>query len=229
MAHFQQHSHVPKFGNWDTDNVPYTAYFENARREKAGFMMNPNDPMENPEAFNMCMRVGENVDADEVKASHTYPHKKGSHLHHRSRGSFTSEFASQRNHVDHSVINSQSDQKRSMSKGASTISNFSSSSHNRHRSGSHSLNDHQNHQPIPKFGSWDAKDPRSGEGYTAIFSKIKEERQIASSHISTMSTQPLNNCSNNKNQYTGPSFSYIKKKDGAENIRNEIQLMEMMK
>jgi len=30
---------------------------------------------------------------------------------------------------------------------------------------------------IPKFGTWDVTNPNSGEGYTAIFSKIKEERQ----------------------------------------------------
>lgn len=44
-------SHVPKFGNWDGDNIPYTTFFENARRERAGMKMNPNDPEENPEAF----------------------------------------------------------------------------------------------------------------------------------------------------------------------------------
>ncbi|KAL3596084.1 hypothetical protein D5086_007721 [Populus alba] len=47
----QQRSHVPKFGGWDKDNVPYTAYFDNARRGKSGVRMNPNDPEENPEAF----------------------------------------------------------------------------------------------------------------------------------------------------------------------------------
>lgn len=46
-------SHVPKFGNWDGDNIPYTTFFENARRERAGMKMNPNDPEENPEAFMM--------------------------------------------------------------------------------------------------------------------------------------------------------------------------------
>lgn len=53
MTWLQQRSHVPKFGNWDGDqNVPYTAYFENARKEKVGGVrMNPNDPEENPEAF----------------------------------------------------------------------------------------------------------------------------------------------------------------------------------
>ncbi|XP_038984306.1 RPM1-interacting protein 4 isoform X1 [Phoenix dactylifera] len=48
-----QHAHVPKFGNWEGDgDVPYTKYFDNARKGKAGGkLINPNDPQENPEAF----------------------------------------------------------------------------------------------------------------------------------------------------------------------------------
>lgn len=44
---------VPQFGNWDgEDNVPYTIYFEKARKAKnGGNMINPNDPMENPGMF----------------------------------------------------------------------------------------------------------------------------------------------------------------------------------
>ncbi|KAI0492530.1 hypothetical protein KFK09_026803 [Dendrobium nobile] len=43
-------AHVPKFGNWEDKDIPYTIYFENARKEIArGF--NPNDPEHNPEAF----------------------------------------------------------------------------------------------------------------------------------------------------------------------------------
>ncbi|CAN1767497.1 RPM1-interacting protein 4 [Linum perenne] len=47
----QQRSHVPKFGNWESDdNVPYTAYFDKARKGRTGGkMINPNDPMENPD------------------------------------------------------------------------------------------------------------------------------------------------------------------------------------
>jgi RPM1-interacting protein 4 len=47
-------AHIPKFGNWDNDgNVPYTVYFDNARKGKGvgGKPMNPNDPVDNPEAF----------------------------------------------------------------------------------------------------------------------------------------------------------------------------------
>ncbi|KAJ0988881.1 hypothetical protein J5N97_007237 [Dioscorea zingiberensis] len=47
-----QHAHVPKFGNWDNSDVPYTQHFDDARRGRnAGRMINPNDPQENPEAF----------------------------------------------------------------------------------------------------------------------------------------------------------------------------------
>lgn len=70
----------------------------------------------------------------------------------------------------------------------------------------------QNHRAtaIPKFGTWDVTNPKSAEGYTAIFSKIKEERQIKSSHVSSIhSTPPLNN-SNIKNQY-GESSSWLSK------------------
>ncbi|KAK7303358.1 hypothetical protein RJT34_14262 [Clitoria ternatea] len=198
-----QHSHVPKFGNWDNDNVPYTAYFENARR---GIMMNPNDPMENPEAFNMCIRVGENVDADEVKGPHG--NHTRCHLHHRSRESQGSE----RSHnSDHFVIQ-KSHQKRSIGKRGKSISSFSSSSHNRHKSSSSSSNDHTvglKHEAaaIPKFGTWDVSDPKSAEDYSAIFSKIKEEKQITSSHISSISTPTLDKCANIQNR---PSFSLSK-------------------
>ncbi|GFP85687.1 rpm1-interacting protein 4 [Phtheirospermum japonicum] len=31
---------------------------------------------------------------------------------------------------------------------------------------------------VPKFGDWDESDPRSGEEYTIIFDKLREERRI---------------------------------------------------
>ncbi|XP_075519607.1 RPM1-interacting protein 4-like isoform X1 [Primulina tabacum] len=45
-------SNVPKFGNWEgEDNVPYTVYFDKARKTRGGKMINPNEPQENPEMF----------------------------------------------------------------------------------------------------------------------------------------------------------------------------------
>lgn len=44
--------HVPQFGKWENEeNVPYTVYFDNARKGKGGKMINPNDPEENPDMF----------------------------------------------------------------------------------------------------------------------------------------------------------------------------------
>ncbi|GFZ13473.1 hypothetical protein Acr_23g0018580 [Actinidia rufa] len=49
----QQRSHVPKFGNWTSEeNIPYTVYFDQARKNRTGGkMINPNDPQENPDMF----------------------------------------------------------------------------------------------------------------------------------------------------------------------------------
>ncbi|KAL8482083.1 hypothetical protein ACS0TY_028288 [Phlomoides rotata] len=49
-------SNVPKFGTWENaegNDVPYTVYFDKARKNRGGGgkMINPNDPQENPEMF----------------------------------------------------------------------------------------------------------------------------------------------------------------------------------
>lgn len=45
-------SNVPKFGNWESDdNVPYTVCFDKARKTRGEKMINPNDPLENPDMF----------------------------------------------------------------------------------------------------------------------------------------------------------------------------------
>lgn len=120
--------------------------------------MNPNDPMENPDAFKN-VRVGENmVDADEVMGSDGYSHKGNSlengrfgalgnhtqgHMRVRSRGSdggLTAEFVSEQRHFEHSVSH-KSDHKRNISKGGSSLKSFSSSSHNTNKSRNSSFNE----------------------------------------------------------------------------------------
>ncbi|CAK9168230.1 unnamed protein product [Ilex paraguariensis] len=48
-----QRPNVPQFGNWENEGaVPYTIYFDNARKgKKGGKMINPNDPQENRDLF----------------------------------------------------------------------------------------------------------------------------------------------------------------------------------
>ncbi|XP_039166698.1 RPM1-interacting protein 4 [Eucalyptus grandis] len=167
MALSQQHSHVPKFGNWDSDNIPYTACFENARREKAGVKMNPNDPEENPEMF-MLGRGGVDIDNDS-QASVAFEHNiseghRRFNVHRRTP----------------------SDQQRD------DLQEDSPKVHRRAPS-------------IPKFGAWDETDPRSGEGFTVIFSKVKEEKHNASSKIPVLPPEQIAHSSNHQKRESSSS------------------------
>lgn len=42
------------------------------------------------------------------------------------------------------------------------------------------------------FGQWDERDPTSGDGFTVIFNKVKEEKQIAASKFPIVPNQPTN-------------------------------------
>ncbi|KAA8550608.1 hypothetical protein F0562_002292 [Nyssa sinensis] len=67
-----QHPHVPKFGNWESEeNVPYTVYFEKARKGRTGGkMINPNDPQENPDMFS---NIATSAEAPPPSGSRTVP------------------------------------------------------------------------------------------------------------------------------------------------------------
>lgn len=49
---------------------------------------------------------------------------------------------------------------------------------------------------VPMFGAWDERDPKSGEGFTVIFNKVKEEKQIAASTFPPVPAQPINQPNN---------------------------------
>ncbi|KAL8032893.1 hypothetical protein ABFX02_13G126800 [Erythranthe guttata] len=152
-----QRSHVPKFGNWEGgDNVPYTAYFENARKEKSdGVRINPNDPEQNPGAFN-------------IRAPPNYVHRTMANS--ESYSSSTTE----RSPSDNSVVKT-----------------------NRHRRKYTSDDVSVKSVSVPKFGEWDENDPRSAEGFTVIFNKVKEEKQIAASKFPPVPIGPIQTINDN--------------------------------
>ncbi|KAL7088631.1 hypothetical protein ACP275_13G139500 [Erythranthe tilingii] len=148
-------SHVPKFGNWDGgDNIPYTAYFENARKEKSdGIRINPNDPAQNPGAFN-------------IRPPQNYVHRTV------ANSEYYSSSTTERSPSDNSVAKT-----------------------NRHRNKYTSDDVSCKSVSVPKFGEWDEKDPRSAEGFTVIFNKVKEEKQIAASKFPPVPIQTIDgNC-----------------------------------
>lgn len=222
-----KNSHVPKFGNWDNDNIPYTTFFENARKEKAGVRMNPNDPEENPEAFMWgrgtlgletdgdCQPVGapRHVDSYESKSTENRhieeqmgmghnPRGRNTFDQQRSRGrkSTTSEFSSDKSSSvsDHSLRRPsprylKSDRRNSLGEGSNSYSPSLPPGHSRERSGNYPSDEHHHRAAsVPKFGAWDETDPTSGEGFTVIFNKVKEEKQIASTQFPVMPEQTSN-------------------------------------
>ncbi|KAF8031473.1 hypothetical protein BT93_D0629 [Corymbia citriodora subsp. variegata] len=222
-----QHSHVPKFGNWDSDNIPYTTCFENARREKAGVKMNPNDPKENPEMF-MLGRGGVEIDNDS-QASVAFEHNiseghkrfdayrrtpSDQHKSTASQGSVRSESGSEKSSSDSRRNSSRHrhrarpDHKKGPTEGSNSFSSSAASvpKQARQRSGSQPSDDSHRRVPsIPKFGAWDETDPRSGEGFTVIFNKVKEEKDNASSKFPVMPPEQITYSSNQKKQESSSS------------------------
>lgn len=206
-----QQSHVPKFGDWDSENVPYTAFFENARKDR-GVKMNPNDPEENPEAFMYLERkrvdserkerlrsldmnpndpeqnpeaflgLGRcvnqhSIGVDQKNASNQQQRRE---THRSSNSGSTSEKSnsySENSTMQPNHRRARSDQKRSSRESVGSV-----------RTGNSHSDESVNMQPhraasIPAFGDWDETDPKSGEGYTVIFNKVKEEKQIGAANL----------------------------------------------
>ncbi|KAA8520162.1 hypothetical protein F0562_014418 [Nyssa sinensis] len=214
-------SHVPKFGNWDSDNVPYTAYFENARKEKAsGVKMNPNDPEENPEAFmsgrggarsdgvSHAVQVPVQVNSDEsmsaekrriegYKKQNDHWRSSSDHQKNGSRKSMTSESGSNNSNSDHSLLQpnhrrTRSDRKKSIGEANYNFVPMSPAPH-RLRGGSNPSEDMSySSASVPKFGEWDERDPTSGEGFTLVFNKVKEEKQISAAKFPAVPPEPSN-------------------------------------
>ena len=59
---------------------------------------------------------------------------------------------------------------------------------------------------VPEFGAWDVTDPKSGEGYTDIFRKIREEKQSTYRHFPNKTPSP----NNIQNQCGRPSSIFSK-------------------
>lgn len=56
---------------------------------------------------------------------------------------------------------------------------------------------------VPKFGAWDERDPKSGEGFTIIFDKIKKEKRVAAAKFPLVhQPQTRNNQETTRNHET---------------------------
>lgn len=68
---------------------------------------------------------------------------------------------------------------------------------------------HHRAASVPNFGAWDETDPKSGEGFTAIFNKVKEEKQIASAAFATVPPQTRNYWDGQRNHGSSSSRTKV--------------------
>uniref|UniRef100_M8BHU3 RIN4 pathogenic type III effector avirulence factor Avr cleavage site domain-containing protein n=1 Tax=Aegilops tauschii TaxID=37682 RepID=M8BHU3_AEGTA len=179
MQKQQKNAHVPKFGNWDNDgNVPYTLYFDNARKGKGGKPINPNDPVENPEAFSSSVVApSPNRSFDQGRPALPPASPPPAHHHERRPSDAPAAAPPLSPPHPHSVTGTvpaapvgQSRAEYSDGSGYGLVAN----SVDRSRARGASRGNEQG-SAVPKFGDWDSN-PASADGYTHIFNKVREEK-----------------------------------------------------
>lgn len=223
-----QNAKVPKFGDWEGTDVPYTQCFDDARRVKnAGRMINPNDPQENPEAFSQ----------DRPSAQDEGEHRRPKHERRASREDSEFHRSTDPSHQrrarrastgsDRSVEQSplhHHHQSKSAKGGVSPSALERRASSEAHGVGSRTPvrsrlknagrgdETPDKGSTVPEFGGWE-KDPNSADGYTGIFDNLRAEKQDGSARVPIVSNDPYQtNDHKRSSQNTGCScFSWLKK------------------
>lgn len=187
--------HVPAFGDWKNgDNVPYTVYFDKARKGRGGGkLINPNDPEENPDLFsNSSSSAQPPLSGARVEPEEPVRQRPGISTPERRRSREESE--PHRRPARHSAGSEQSVERSPLHRQArgpakdsgATIHSYDGkssydSSHgtpgrSRVRSDARGDDMPEKGAAVPKFGEWE-KDPASAEGFTGIFEQVRAERQ----------------------------------------------------
>ncbi|KAF5798106.1 putative RPM1-interacting protein 4/NOI4 [Helianthus annuus] len=213
---------VPKFGNWENEgNTPYTTYFNEARKGKAagGKMINPNDPEDNPEMFAAKTEPpplphDHRVSREEERpAPNDNPNKRnsGGPANQRGGGQGTGTGRPVRHSVgsdqsfDRSPLHPHYQAKVTGKGGASPAREGKNSYDSSHGTPGRSRmkpargdDSPDNGAAVPRFGDWDENNPSSGENYTHIFNKVREERVTGSPMVSGSDARPNYNIPRNQ-------------------------------
>ncbi|KAL6567083.1 hypothetical protein OROMI_015487 [Orobanche minor] len=213
-------SEVPTFGNWENeDDVPYTVYFEKARRKRGGTMLNPNDPQENLNMF----RSSDRTSLAPKPKSHsgirptTPEHKEGDirrsgnlsvrseNITHSSNGGREQKAI----RPERPNVGSEQNFERSplrlqyrQGKVVTGRGDGSSAWEGRNRDSRHGNVERSWLRPgrgdgspdkgaaVPKFGEWNENDPESAEKFTGIFNKVRNERNTGMGNPSATPKHP---------------------------------------
>ncbi|KAL5702794.1 hypothetical protein ACHQM5_027962 [Ranunculus cassubicifolius] len=205
-------SRVPKFGNWENDqDVPYTQYFDKARKGKqGGRMINPNDPANNLDVY---------ADKAPVQApfrNGVEPEPKPRHERRVSKedgdlkrvtdspGPFDQKRSARQSgggpdrsveqsplHPHHQArtgggrgagVSSPSWEKKSSDGGSHGHLAPNTPGRSRLRFVARGDETPDKSAAVPKFGEWDENNPASADGFTHIFNKMREEKQTGTAN-----------------------------------------------
>ncbi|CAH8383654.1 unnamed protein product [Eruca vesicaria subsp. sativa] len=179
-----ERSTVPKFGNWEgEENVPYTAYFEKARKGRApgGRVMNPNDPEDNSDSQSQAPSRPKPEEVDPVRRSRE-----------RTRSPEESElkqFGGDGSGSSNDKRQGRTSQNNSYDKSPLHKNSYDGTGRSKPKPNLRADESPENVTVVPKFGDWDENNPASADGYTHIFNKVREERSTGA-NVSGSSRTP---------------------------------------
>uniref|UniRef100_A0A0D9W423 RIN4 pathogenic type III effector avirulence factor Avr cleavage site domain-containing protein n=1 Tax=Leersia perrieri TaxID=77586 RepID=A0A0D9W423_9ORYZ len=189
-------SNIPAFGNWDTTgNTPYTQKFENARKnKKPGISSHPNDPRRHPEppaksplhpAYTPDTQGQSLMNPQHGRRHEADPHRRHP-LPNRDVGGGGSAPRSPYRMVTGSASPAQPNNpsKPKQRTGMNTPDRRAPfEGHGQHtpgrtrtKQGGRGYDAHEDDVAVPPFGEWDEGNAESGEKYTGIFNRVRDDK-----------------------------------------------------
>ncbi|KAF8113181.1 hypothetical protein N665_0054s0001 [Sinapis alba] len=204
-----ERSNVPKFGNWEgEENVPYTAYFEKARKARpGGRVVNPNDPEYYSDSQSQAPPPSrtkpEEVDPVRRSRERTRSREESELKQFGDGGGSSNEAANKRQ--------GKASQNNSYDKSPLHKNSYDGTGRTKPKPNLRADESPEKVTVVPKFGDWDENNPSSADGYTHIFNKVREERSSGAnvSGSSRTPTRPPNNPSNTSKVRHSPSNSLL--------------------
>ncbi|TKY66157.1 RPM1-interacting protein 4 [Spatholobus suberectus] len=201
-----QRTHVPKFGNQENEeNVSDIAYSDKVQKGQPGSKMtNPNDPKENSDLVSSAdlALAKPRVHSEDPsgkgsgRSTHELPksredgdpkHFTDSPARHDNRRRPTRQSTGSEHNIDRSPLHRQA---KTPGRDSPSWEGKNSYDNSHGTPGKSRLRPfHRGDETpdkgaaVPKFGEWDENNPASADGYTHIFNKVREEKQVGAGHV----------------------------------------------
>ncbi|CAL9105266.1 unnamed protein product [Musa acuminata var. zebrina] len=191
-----QRGHVPRFGDWN-ENAAYTICFDTARKGKVagGNIVNPNDPEQSPELHKpAAMAAAEPQHPKQGRRDKAVDNI--ANQHHQGANYVREERREERQFQGYPQASPQPRGSGGQRTGARRnpgeagyVRSPSPVTQGRAANSRQNVAGRQRPATVPKFGEWDAADPKSSAGYTVIFNQVKEEKKTAVAWVPAVPVQ----------------------------------------